>query len=270
MQTRSLLFAVTALALAACQDDMSVEKATWETTTKGWEARMDKMKKGHEELAARVKAFVVPPSEAALVADKAAVDKSIETGTTAITNAEHEMASAKTTMDGLFSQGKKVRVEVALGNTKNTVDGTLSRAESLISAANSSLESLAKKVASVKASGDALKSRTDALRAELKKKGASVQADDVVFNGESVDAERSRVELGSLVTALKSCPDLKVELAVSSLGEQAAELGVKRAEALKTWLTANGVPAATLSKVSGGASTDGDENVSFLVATPCK
>ncbi len=270
MQTRSLLFAVTALVLVACQDDMTTEKATWDTTTRGWAARVEKMKKGHEELAARVKAFTVPQTEAALVADKAALDKSVETGTTAITNAEHEMASAKTTMDGLFAQGKKVRVEVALGNTKSTVDGTLARAESLVSSANSALDTLTKRVATAKASGDALKSRTDALLVELKKKGSSVMADDVVFNGDAVDADRSRVELGSLVTALKSCPDLKVELAVASLGEGAAELGPRRAEALKTWLTTNGVPATTLAKVSGGASTDGDEKVSFLVATPCK
>lgn len=269
MKTRSLLFAVTALALAACQDDMTTEKATWETTTKGWAARVEKMKKGHDELSGRVKAFTVPATEATLVEEKASLDKALATGSTAITTAEHEISTATTTMDGLFAAGKKVRVEVALGNTKNTVDGTLARAESLVSSVNSGLESLTKKVASAKVSGDAMKARTDAWLAEVKKKGAAVEVDDVFFNGDVLDAEKSKMALTSLSTALKSCPDLKVELTVVALGAP-AELGTKRAEALKTNLTASGVNAATLAKVAGSVVADGEEKVSLAVTTPCK
>lgn len=269
MQTRSLLFAVTALTLVACQDDMTTETATWETTTRGWAARIEKMKKGHEELAAKVNAFAVPETQTALALDKAALDKAVATGTTAITNAEHEMATAKSTIEGLFAGGKKVRVEVALGNTKTTVDGSLARAESMVSSANSALETLVLKVASAKATGEAVKSRTDAWLTEVKKKGGALMIEDLVFNGEAIDAAKSKVAMDSLVATLKSCPDLKVELAVVARGE-AAELGTRRAEAIKTQLTTHGVDAATLAKVSGSVVAEGDEKVSLAVTNPCK
>lgn len=269
MQTRTLLFAVTALTLVACQDDMTEEKAAWATSTASWTARLEKVKKGHQELSAKVKAFVVPPDEAALVADKAALDKSVESGTTAITTAEHELATAKTTMDGLFANGKKLPVEVAVGNVKATVDGAFARAESMVSSANSALETLTKKVAAAKASGEAAKSRTDAWMAEVKKKGSMLSIDDLVFMGEAVDVEHSKVALASLIATLKSCPDLRVELNTVARGE-AADLGTKRAEALKTHLTANGVAPTTLAKVAGTVVTEGDEKVSVNVTTPCK
>ena len=269
MQTRSLLFAVTALTLVACQDDMTTEKATWETTTKGWAARIEKMKKGHAELAAKVKAFTVPETEPALVEDKAALDKAVATGTTAITNAEHEITTATSTIEGLIAGGKKVRVEVALGNTKSTVDGSLARAESMVSSANSALETLVQKVATAKATGEAVKSRTDAWLTEVKKKGGALMIEDLVFNGEAIDAVKSKVAMDSLIATLKSCPDLKVELAVVARGE-AAELGTKRAEAIKTQLTTHGVDAATLAKVAGSVVAEGDEKVSLAVTTPCK
>lgn len=269
MQTRILLLAVTALALTGCPEDLSTEKATWDTTTKGWADRLDKMKKGHDELAGKVKAFTVPETEVALVAEKADLAKAVETGTTAITAAEHEMQTAKTTIEKLISNGKKVQLEVALGTTKSTVDGTLARAESLVSSANSALETLTKKVGAAKATGDAAKSRTDAWLNEVKKKGSTIIVDDLVFAGEGLDAEKSKVALTSLVATLKSCPDLKVELTIVALGE-AADLGSKRAEGLKTWLTTNGVDAGVLAKVSGSVVKEGEEKVSVAVNTPCK
>ena len=209
MQTRTLLFAVTLFAFAACQEDMTDEKATWETTTKGWAARMEKMKKGHDELSAKVKAFTVPEGEAALAAEKAALDKALETGTGAIASGEKEVATAKSTIEGLISQGKKVRVEVALGTTKTTVDGALARAESLVSSASEALDMLSKKVEAAKGAAGAAKSRTDAWLAEMKKKGAAVLVDDLVFKGEAIDVDNSKVALSSLVATLKSCAELQ-------------------------------------------------------------
>lgn len=269
MQTRILLLAVTALALTGCPEDLSTEKATWDTTTKGWGDRMDKLKKGQDELSAKVKAFTVPESETGLVADKADLARAVETGTTAITAAEHEMQTAKATIEKLISNGKRVQLEVALGTTKSTVDGTLARAESFVSSANSALETLTKKVAAARASGDAAKSRTDAWLNEVKKKGAAILVDDLVFVGEGLDVEKSKVALTSLVATLKSCADLKIELTVVALGE-AADLGTRRAEAIKAHLTTNGVNAAVLAKVVGSAVKEGEEKVSLAVTTPCK
>lgn len=269
MKTRSLLFVVTALALAACQEDLTAEKAAWQTTTTTWAARMEKVKKGHELLAARLKVFAVPETEAAIVEEKASIDQALATGATAITHAQHEIDTAKSAIEGLIARGKRLQVEVALGNTKSTVDGSIARAESLVSSANSGLDTLTKKIASAKLANDAAKARTDAWLVEVKKKGGALQVDDLVFNGEVLDAEKSKASLEGLAATLKSCAELKVELSVVARGE-AADLGNKRAEALKTNLTANGVSGATLAKVGGTVVADGEETVAFAVTAPCK
>lgn len=270
MQTR-LVFAVTlfAFSFAACQEDMTDEKATWDATTKGWSARMDAMKKGHQELAAKVKAFALPEGDAALATDKDALDKALSTGSAAIAAGEKDVATAKSDIEALIAQGKKVPVEVALGTTKSTVDGVLARAESLVSAANSALDTLTKKAEAARATAGAAKSRTEAWLGEVKKKGAEVMIDDLVFTGAALDEPKSKVALSSLVATLKSCAELKVELTVVALGE-VADLGSKRAEALKAYLAANGINGGTLAKVVGSVVKAGEEKVSLAVTTPCK
>lgn len=270
MQTKRLLFAVLSLfALTACQDDLTTEKATWETTTKSWAARVEKMKKGHAEIAAKVKAFSLPEEAAALGADKAALDKAIDTGSAAIAAAEKEMAAAKTTIDGLIAQGKKVPVEVALSGTTNVVDGVLLKAESLVSAANESLDLLSKKGEHLKAEAGAIKSRTEAWLGEVKKKGGTLMIDDLKFNGEALDVAKSKVALTSLAASMKACAELKTDLTVVALGE-ASDLAQKRADALKAQLAADGVNAAVIGKVVANVVTEGEEKVSVAVTTPCK
>ena len=146
MRNLSLLFVVTLFfcALAGCQDDLSTEKALWEASTQGWTAKLEDIKKGHEQLSVKVKASAAAHGEAALQAEQAALDKLLETGRQAIADAEKTVATTKATMDGLMAQGSKVPVEVALGTSKTTVDGVLARAGSLVSAASSALETLTK------------------------------------------------------------------------------------------------------------------------------
>jgi hypothetical protein len=139
----------------------------------------------------------------------------------------------------------------------------------MVSSANEALDMLSKKVDAAKGAAGAAKSRTDAWLAEVKKKGAAVMIDDLVFKGDALDVEGSKVALSSLVATLKSCADLKVELTVVALGE-AADLGTRRAEALKAHLTTNGVNAAVLAKVVGSVVKEGEEKVSLAVTTPCK
>ncbi len=268
MQTRSLLFAVTFFTLAGCAD-LSEEKAAWEASNKDWAAKLEKIKKGHGELATKVKAFAVPAGEAALETEKATLDKSIETGTAALAEAEHHLAEAKTEIDALIAKGKKVPLEVALSGQKAEVDGAIAKAQSLVSASSQGLDMLSAKVAAAKGAGEAAKSRAEAWMSEAKKKGGLLAIDDIVFNVDAVDLEKSKVSLASLLTTLKSCADLKVELSVTALGE-AADLGSKRAEALKAYLTANGVNAAVLAKVAGSVLKEGEEKVAVAITTPCK
>lgn len=269
MQIRSLLFAVTLLTFASCQDDLTTEKQTWETATQGWSAKVDKLKKDQAALNAKVKTLVVNDTDAALAADKAALDKSIATSTTVLSDAEKAFATAKASMESLINAGKKVPVQAALGTTKATVDGVLAQADSLLVAANGAVDTLNAKVAAAKAAGEAAKTRAESWALEVKQKGSMLEADDLRFNAAALDLEKSKTGLSNLVTALKVCAELKTELSVTAIGE-ADDLASKRAEALKAYLTANGVDAAVIAKTAAQTVKEGVEHVSIAVTTPCK
>jgi hypothetical protein len=268
MQTRSLVFALSLISLAACQEDMTEVKASWEKSTKDWATRLETARKGQAELVARSKSFELPGADAALVSEKAAIDKGIETSGAAVTDAEQHLTTSKGVIEGLIAKGKKVPVEVALSAEKGVVDGAIAKAQSLVNASNEGLDNLAKKAASIKAAGEAARSRTEAWTTEAKKKGGMLAIDDLLFNAENLDLEKSNIALPSLLATLKSCAELKVDLAVAAVGE--GELGSKRAEALKTYLTTNGVPAAVFGKVAGTTTADGDAKVTVTIDTPCK
>lgn len=268
MQTRSLLFAVTLFSLCACQDNLTEQKATWEAATKGWATKLDEAKKGHEALLAKMKD--VPEAHTdALKAEKADFEKRVATGGASITAAQTAVDAAKASMDKLMAQGKKVPVEVALSNTVSSVDGVVARAASFVSAANSDLETLKKSMEGEKKAGDAAAARTAAWTAETKKKGGPVPVEHITFAGSTIEVDKSKDSLDGLATALKSCAELKVELLVVAVGEE-ADLGSKRAEALKAHLTANGVNAASIAKAGGSVVKEGEELISFTVVSPCK
>ncbi len=269
MQIRSLLFAATLFVFTACQDDLTEQKGQWETSTRDWSARLEKLKKSQADLEAKAKAFVVPEGDAVVAAEKALIEKSVAGANAALADAEQHLTTSKATLDGLIAKGKKIPVEIALSAEKGVVDGAVAKAESLVSAANEGLDLLGKKIATLKAEGEAIKSRTDAWTAEAKKKGGLLAIDDLSFDADALSVEKSRIALSSLVGALKSCADLKVELAVNAVGE-AADLGTKRVEALKTYLTSNGVPAGVIAKAAGTTAKEGEEKVGVTVATPCK
>jgi outer membrane protein OmpA-like peptidoglycan-associated protein len=266
--TKSLWFVVTLVAFAACNEDMTAEKATWETTHKAWMGRIEKMKKAHQELAAKAKGFSVPESEAALQLDKGLLDKAIGTAGTAIAEAEHEVLNVKTTIEGLIGQGKKAALKVALGPANATIDGALARAESLVSACGATLDTFSAKATAAKTAADAARARTAAWVNEMKKKGAA-RTIDLTFSADALDLEKSKDQLRDLVAALTSCAELKADLTVVALGD-AADLGARRAEALKAYLLAGGVSPTSIARTTGSVVAKGDEKVTVVVTAPCK
>ncbi len=268
MQTRRLLFAVTLLALAGCADEMKEEKATWEGTTKEWNLKLQKLKQSQSELSAKVKSMSAD-ADATIAAEKSAVDAAAKASSHAVEEVEAAIGNATTTMDALIAKGKKMPVELALRSTKNAVDGVLSQADSLINAANGALDGLGKKAQGAKSAAEAARSRTAAWAGEIKKKGGMLSIDDLEFEDAALQVDRSKVALQSLVTTLKSCAELKVDLTVTAVGE-AAELAEKRAEALKAYLKDNGVDLAVIAKTAGTVVAEGQDTVGVAVTTPCK
>ena len=121
-------------------------------------------------------------------------------------------------------------------------------------------------MAAANAAADAARARTAAWVNEMKKKGA--RTIDLTFSADALDLEKSKDQLGDLLAALTSCAELKTEVAVVARGE--ADLGTRRAEALKAYLLANGVSATTIAKTTGSVVAKGDEKVTVAVTAPCK
>lgn len=266
MPNRSLLFAVPLFVFAACADDLTKEKQTWETTTQGWATKVEKLKKDQAALNEKMKTLVT--LEGDLAGEKDTLDKSIGTAGTAITDAEKALATAKESMQKLITNGKKVPVQVALGTTKSAVDGVLGRADSLLIAADGAIDTLNKKVADAKAAGARAKQQAEAWAAEVKKKGGALNP-AVKFKEAEVDVEKSKAELANLVTSLKACAELKTELSVTAVTDT-ADLAGKRAEALKKYLVDNGVDAKVIVKTAGEVLAEGDDAVKVAITTPCK
>lgn len=269
MQTRSALWVGTLLVFAGCQDDLTEEKARWDASTKGWSVKFEQLKKDQAALAEKARGITLPIEEPGLAADLESAQSTVKNALTAITEGEHTLEDQKTAMAAVIGRGKKVPVEVALSSAQKAVDGVVAQATSLVSAGGEAIDLLSRKAATVKAELEASKSRTEAWSGELKKKGGLLAIDDLLFKGESVDADHSRVPLTSLIATLKACPELRVETTVTAVGE-AADLGTKRADSLKTWLTTHGVDGAVISKLSGTQVGEGDEKVLVAVTTPCK
>lgn len=267
MQTRSLLFLVTLFLLAGCQDDLKEQKAAWDTTTRGWAAHVEKLKQDQAALTEKVKSLASSEQDAAVATERQAVDNAVKAVAAGIAEAETVIAKGKTTIDDLIARGKKLPLEIALNPTRNAVDGVLTRADSLINSASGAIDTFNRKAQAAKVAAEAARSRVQAWSGELKKKGGMISVDDLEFDQAQLAVDKSRIALDSLVATLKSCPELRTDL---SAGAPTAELGSARAEALKAWLTTNGVDPAVIAKTSGAAATDGDEKVTVTITTPCK
>lgn len=264
MPIRSLLCAVTILSFAACHDDLTNEKQTWEANKVSWAAKVEKLKKDQQALDAKVKALVVQEGDA----DRAALDQTVTSATSALGEAEKALETAKAQMDKAINDGKKVPVQVALGTTKTAVDGVLGKADSLLVAASGAVDTLNQKIADAKTAADAARARAEAWAGEVKKKGAALNP-QLRFKEAELDVEASRAELATLVSTLKACAELKTELTVAALTDT-ADLAGRRAESLKSYLVANGVDAAVINKTLGQTIQEGDDRVTVAITTPCK
>lgn len=264
------LAALTLLAFSGCPADMADEKAELAKLTTGWEGRIQKAKAGLAELEGKVKA-VQGADAAALAEEKATLDRTLANATAAVSDAEKTLITSKASIEAGLATGKSAQAQVALSTGRTTIDGAISRAESLVKAGGTALQALEKKQADAAAEAARLKAQAEAFQqaadAAVKKKGATLDVAGLAFNAEALDAAASKTALDSLAGFFKTCPQLKVDVELTAAGE-AEELGSKRAEALKAALTAAGVDAKALGKVMGR--NDDADKVTLTVATPCK
>ncbi len=261
-----------ALSLSGCPADLGDERTELAGLTTEWNAKLGKAKTGLSELQGKVTALA--GADAAVVAEeKATLDRTVTNAANAVAEAEKTMTTSLAAIEAGLATGKSAQAQVALSSGRSTIEGALSRAQSLVAAGGTALQAVEKRmadqkdaVAKAQAAAEALKKAADEA---VKKKGASFAVPGLEFTAEALDAEKSKAALDGLVAFFKSCGDLKADLAVVAAGD-AADLGTKRAEALKAALVAAGVDARALGQVSGSVEAEGAQTVTVTVAKPCK
>lgn len=272
MQTRftqPVFAALVAVALSGCPEALTEERAEFTNLQAEWTKRLDKSKAGLAELQGKVKAAAAMEAGE----EKATLDRTLANAEKALADAEKAVAAAKADIQQGLDTGKSAQAQVALSTARTAADGALARVQSLVSAGGTALEAMEKKGTELKAAAEAAKAQAEAfLKASgeaVKKKGASFDVAGVVFAGDAVDAAKSKTAMESLVGFFKSCDALKADVLVQAAGE-AADLGAKRAEALKAALTGAGVDAKVFGKVEGKVEAGAEEKVSLTIAAPCK
>lgn len=268
--SQPVVAALVAVALTGCPEALTEERAEFTTLQADWAKRLERSKTGLTELQGKVKAL---PAGDGAAEEKATLDRTVGNAEKAVTDAEAAVAKAKTDIQAGLDTGKGAQAAVALSMARTAADGALSRAQSLVTAGSTALEAYTKKGAELQAAAAAAKAQAEAFAAAageaVKKKGASFDVAGVVFAAEAVDAAKSKTAMESLVGFFKTCDAMKADLLVVAGGE-AADLGTKRAEALKAALTGAGVDAKVFGKVEGKVEAEAAEKVTLTISAPCK
>ncbi len=274
---RSILFASTLALVAGCKDDVTKEKAAWDTTSKDFANQFDVAKKALDGLLAKAKALQVPADLNGGAAQKAAVDGAVKAAEGGVKAVEAALSTGKSAVDAAFAAGKRDAVVAAMDAAKTAISPALVKATEALGAATRQLGDLDKALTDAKAAADKAQAEAAAVTAMINetahKKGATVELAAIAFKGTEVDAEAapSKAELEKLAVFFKAC-ELKADLkaTVVSAAKDAKAVSTKRGEAVKAWLVANGVDAKRIGKIDAHVAKDGAEKVTMTVETACK
>lgn len=286
MVKHSIRFSALAAALvlvAGCQEDLTPEKKSWDAQSKEFATKLEGLKKTHEALASKVRAFEPPAGDEAVAKAKAAVEAKLTAEGAAVAAVEKALIAGKTAYDSACAAGKKDAVAAATESTKASVRPALTKAMDTIEANTKAFAELEKQAADGEAAAAKEKKEKAEKIAEaaaivqtLKNKGARVELAGIAFKAGAadLDAEKaeSKAELAKLLSYFKTCPQLKAGFSASMVGtaKDLKAKAAKRAAALKKWLTANGVDAKRVGKVEGAASKAGSEKVTLTIEKACK
>lgn len=263
MQIRTAVFAVSMLSLVACQEDLSAEKKSWEDSTAAWQTKIDKLSKDQAALLDKAKNLMVAEGDAAMAAEKANVDSAVQGAGAAIDAVKAAISGAKTSIDAAITAGKKAPLQAALSTATGPIDGALAKAQSAVDAAGAALDAATTKFAAAKTAADSAaadKAKAEKWAADLKTAGATVEFAGFAFNGDNIDAEKSKDALAALQAAF-SAPGFKGDLEVTGAAKHS------RGDSLKVFLASRGAKAS-VGKVKN--TVGAEESVKVTVVSPAK
>lgn len=271
--TKSFLMVVLSLGLAGCMEDIAQEKQAWGTMTKEWDGKVEALTKSHDGMMVKAKGLTVAATDEAGTKAKSQLDAALTTEGSTVAEMKKAVADAKTAVETAITAGKKEPLKTAMAAAQTNVTATLTKATEMMTANGKMLEDLGKQLAEGKVTDEKTKAEMEQMMALLKKKGSTIDLKGIAFkaNAAELDAEKaeSKAELQKMVAMFKSCSELKANLALTTVGE-AKELGEKRAEALKAYLTGAGVAGTALGAATSKTQKKGEEKLTFTVETPCK
>ncbi len=265
---RVTLVLAAAVALTSCQDDITIEKAQWETLTKEMIGKVTGMKKGHAEMLASLAGLQLPTGNDALTLAKTAFEAKLGAQGAAIEGLDKGLSAAKAAIEPLMMAGKKEPLMAAISAQKSTLGGLMTKVTDMMTSNTAEMGNMQKMIADAAAApaGGGMVPSVDDMAKKLaeafKMKGAKLDFSDIDFKAgtATIDAAKptSKATLEKLVTFMKSCKELSVDVVghTSKEGKPAAneKLSLDRANSIKAYLVKAGIGAKQIAKTAGNGS----------------
>ncbi|MCA2978502.1 MAG: OmpA family protein [Myxococcaceae bacterium] len=259
-----IALAVSALALAACTEDLAPITKTWTETNAALAAQVAELSKTVGELKAKAGGVAMPSADDKDGLDlKAKLDAAVAGLEAGVADAQKLIATGGTSVNGALAQGKVAGVQAAIDRVKADVAGALGKVKTQLSTVEGLLGDLDKHAAAL---AEQAKAAAAAAAAALAPptvdatKAGETDYPNIRFKDGSdeldLDNPATRPSLEALAALLTGCKDIAVELeghtAKAGDAKKNKELSTKRAQAVAKHLTTVGKVAAGQIKKSVG------------------
>lgn len=246
---KKLLAAVSALALAACTEDLAPITKTWTESLAALTTQVGDLSKVATELKARAASFVPGADDKEGTELKGKLDGVFANIDKGLTDAQGLITSGTTAVNDALTKGKVAGVQTAIDKVKADVGGAVDKvkpelkaAEELIAAAAKHTADLAEKAKAAAAATAAAPPTVDATKAGE----ADFEALDFKNGTDelALDKAGTKANLDSLIALMNSCKEIVVEVEghTSKVGDAKAnkELSAKRAQSVTRHLINEG------------------------------
>lgn len=256
-----LAVSLSALAVAACTEDLAPITKTWNDELAKLTAQHGDVAKVVTELKARAAGFVPAPDDKEGQALKGKVDAAFAGLDKGVADAQALITSGVTSVNESITKGKVAGVQAAMDKVKADVGAALEKVKAELKAAEALITQAAAYAAEAakraQAAADAAAAEAPPTVDATKAGDADYQAIDFKAGSDELALERASVKanLDALVALLNSCDPIQVEVEghTSKVGDAKAnkELSAKRAQAVTRYLIKQKVSPSKIKKTYG-------------------
>jgi outer membrane protein OmpA-like peptidoglycan-associated protein len=264
MLKRLLPLALAVASIASCSEDLAPITRLWTETLSSLSSQLSGLGKTLTELKNKASALAAPNGDDKEGVDlKSKLDGALTSLETGLSDAQKAITTGTTAVNEAMTQGKVAGVQAAIDKVKTNVGGALEKLKPQLKAAEGLLadfERAAMMAEKAKSAGSDASGPPSIDASQT----AEADYDGIAFKSNSADLDTSKpstkVNLDSLVSLMKSCKEITVEVEghTSKVGDakKNKELSAKRAQAVTRHLINVGeVSPSQIKKTFGYGST---------------